>query len=182
MQVHPAFDITSRTWFVEGYAHEAPTLRELLNKFPKGTTFAGYTPDAHFMPPTRNRDETIAMMSKRIEPRTHAPATKRQFQAAQLRIRARALGEVGEVVPLTSGDVQRAARRSAPKQPSPRPTGKKGARYNSDAVLDLWEKGISSMVIAHRLGMARAENVRTIVQRARAKGDPRAVDHAPGRV
>jgi GcrA cell cycle regulator len=33
--IHPAFDIETGTWFVDGFTDEAPTIAELLKKLPK---------------------------------------------------------------------------------------------------------------------------------------------------
>jgi hypothetical protein len=40
--LHPAFDIKTKTWFVDGFDVEAPTIAELLTHFPKGTTVVDY--------------------------------------------------------------------------------------------------------------------------------------------
>lgn len=43
MRVHPAFDVTTRTWFTDGA--EAPTLAGLAAQLPPGTIIEGYYPD-----------------------------------------------------------------------------------------------------------------------------------------
>lgn len=51
--------------------------------------------------------------------------------------------------------------------------------HDHDAILDLWESGTSSRVIGDQFGVL-PEYIRTIVQRARDKGDIRAVQRRPG--
>ncbi len=47
LHIHPAFDIETRTWFVDGLTGEAPTIAELLKLLPKrrgGYRVEGYRP------------------------------------------------------------------------------------------------------------------------------------------
>ena len=46
-QLHPAYDIKTKTWFVEGIDSEAPTLRELKNKLGKKFKFLDYYPNGY---------------------------------------------------------------------------------------------------------------------------------------
>lgn len=48
-------------------------------------------------------------------------------------------------------------------------------RYDSERVLDLWQQGLKSAEIAAIIGAKRPSNVRNIVNRARRRGDPRAI-------
>lgn len=50
-------------------------------------------------------------------------------------------------------------------------------RYDHEAVLNLWARGRDSSYIAAKLQMSHSAAVRTIVQRARRAGDPRAHLH-----
>lgn len=50
-------------------------------------------------------------------------------------------------------------------------------KYDHDAVLERWKRGDDGGRIATAFGMAGSEAVRNIVNRARAKGDKRAISH-----
>ncbi len=55
------------------------------------------------------------------------------------------------------------------------PHAEKAAKYDHDRVLDMWADGLTGQEIANELGMSSAEAARTIVNRARKAGDPRAM-------
>lgn len=60
---------------------------------------------------------------------------------------------------------------------APRPVQRmEVSRERRERLLDLWHDGLSSPAIAKVLGYKTSSSVRTLVQRARERGDPRAVE------
>lgn len=60
--------------------------------------------------------------------------------------------------------------------------GRGAPRYaDHEAVINLWGEGLSSEEIARKLGLLAGHSVRTIVMRARNRGDERAKGRREGR-
>jgi hypothetical protein len=57
--------------------------------------------------------------------------------------------------------------------------GEPTLKYDHDKVLDLWAAGHSGRTIAREMGMPFSQSAHSIISRARAAGDPRAVPRPP---
>jgi hypothetical protein len=64
--VHPAFDIKTATWFVDGA--EAPSLAALLKKLPRRTKITGYFPQGFTFTRPRSDQPTRAITKEPFSP------------------------------------------------------------------------------------------------------------------
>lgn len=201
--LHPAFDPHTRTWFIEGYKKEAKTLAALQAIFhrahlegyfpqgytasrPKGGPERTYLPiksHFHIKPAAKHKTPTspvvqqsynapsrdlilndwaAGMSAEAIANKYNVPETN---QVTRIIVKARAIGD------------SRAAKHIKLDIKNER---KK--RFDHDAILDLWAKGIDGPEIGRRLGLTRATTASGIVALYRKKGDPRAVVRNPVRI
>lgn len=148
MNIHPAYDQETRTWFVEGFAEEASTIAELLEKLPKrkdGYHVVGYRPLDSNLPPIRppSPDRPKPKINLSWPPRAPKPP--------------------------------RPTKEPEATKEDQRPRGMAFDRGMVNKILDLWAEGVSGPEIAQRFGLNAAAVGSHIVARARVKGDPRAL-------
>lgn len=164
IKVEPCFDPNTKTWFCTNHRAEARSLKELRQLLPKGTVIVGYTPGVHVAPPSWTPSDKPSMRT-RMEP------SIRRMIGSSFRPKVAASASVGEL----EDDF---------KDPGPGlgrltrkgPRRRAKHRFDEDAILNLWIKGWGSPKIAKFLGIERSAAVRVVVQRARARGDRRAIN------
>ena len=155
-EVHPAFDPATSTWFF-GRA-EAPTVRELLKRLPRGATVRDYYPGGY---------------SVTASDRGFVVNDMRSAREAQLRIRL--ADKPRKRVHRASPEMQ--APGSAASADGRRNThvGGSAPKYDHDAVLKMWLDGYDSKEIEAALGMP-PKSVSALIQvRRQHRHDPRAV-------
>lgn len=173
MIIHPAYDTTTKTWFVLRADHttytEAPTIMELLAKLPRGTKAKGYVQD---------RDQRELLPSVLFKDLPKPPVTKKKpvddspeivkSRTARAVIRGKLRDEHG-LKPGTEPIYE-------PPYRAPVLTGESQALYppgkeRDDIVAALWST-MSADKIAKQLRIATG-SVSTILYRLRKAGDPR---------
>lgn len=93
MIVHPAFDLKTRTWFVEedNLEVEAPSLRELKRLLPQGTKIEGYRPLG--TQPWKKVVAEVSTLSTRAPSITHITASVKIPQHVQKEINEKHKGK-----------------------------------------------------------------------------------------
>ena len=141
---HPSFDPAAGVWFL-GTGQEAPTLRELLAKLPRGSRIADYYPDGYVAEPWPSVSEAHRAAETKLRPKFRTRPASRQYRVAQ------------------EAPTGRRANNRGGQQ-----------KYDHDAVLNAWARGEGTGGIARALCMP-CTAVCAIVQLARQKGDARAM-------
>jgi hypothetical protein len=191
MQVHPEYDIETRTWFVPGYKQEAPTIRELLEKLSKSTrkpvTAKCYFSIGSRMPSINLGIKTIEdFMRKPDRSSMRAGITLPRFVKLQ-KIQEPTdnsennAGEshINSVIPCSKGGHHcsfPACAQDCPERPgnvSPERRARVSARVNT--ILDMWFIGKSPKEIVEVVGGRQMLIARRTVYQARRAGDPRAI-------
>lgn len=164
MLLHPAFDLTTKTWFTDCGA-EAATISDLLAKFPPGTQVQDYFP-----------------MGREIR------SEERGFSINEMRANADLQGSRPRVIGyrLPQPDPKKGSTRaprsacSAQASPAPRSIGQRRSRsstdnkYDRNAILDAWLRGDNAGAIA-KVHDVPGHLITAMIQVARQRGDPRAV-------
>lgn len=163
MQLHPAYDPQTQTWFVEGYSFEAPTLRELLNRIRQRTKLSVIIRDYFF------------------GGKAHPPVTYTSFTEREKQYREKVEAKQREL------RIQEKAAYKDPaltlsKQPLYPEIGYKSGKdltpkereYYIETVLDMWAAGGTIRGISIKLKLKYDYVGTTIIPVARSKGDKRA--------
>ena len=151
--LHPAFDIKTATWFVDG--QEAKTLAALLILFPKDTKFEGYWPEGY-----------QAVRPKGDAQRVYLPIRSSFNLQSPDKYKAATLSTKTVEPP-------------KPKRYTYTPKLNKPRRYDHNAVLDLWAQGFTGPAIGQRLGLHSSTTAAQIVCQYRGI-DPRTVARGRG--
>ena len=155
MIVHPAYDVVTKTWFVET-GEEATSLRELKKQLKPYTKIADYYPNGY-------RKKIIYREKLRT---TQKPPiqTPRAAQDAQ------------GVKTAKNDATKTTITRPTIKRCYPDTVPKRRCIYNHNTILNMWYSGLDAPTIADALSIKRWTSVVNIVWQARRKGDPRAVE------
>jgi hypothetical protein len=192
---HPAFDIKTKTWFVDNF--EAPTLAALKRLLPRRAKIKDHYPNGY-------KATRITLR----EPRNYVPMPKVSFNTfnksipkplAQAHPTASidailddwAAGMSGDAIADKHGifDQRKVMKKikAARDRGDPRadfhnaPHAARPKRYNHDVILNLWAQGLTGPEIGRQLGLHASTTAAAIVAEYRKKGDPRALARAPVR-
>lgn len=188
MQIHPAYDLETKTWFLEQFKAEAPTIAELIQKLPP-----------HIRKDVQVKDYYI---------RHSAPTPKFKLATAEEFIRrpnrpiSRTLSPVVPDLIPRQKPAKSAASESIPAEPLPQK--RRIRKYRQKAVvirdwiprsakdfteeekkkienqiLDMWADGKTGPDIAQKLQLSVTWVGAQVIPRYRKLGDPRAVVRNP---
>lgn len=164
MIIHPAYDTATKTWFILRADHttytEAPTIRELLAKLPRGTKAKGYVQD---------RDQRELLPSVLFKGTPKAPVVKRAVPKPPVAKKIVVPRDEHGLKPGTEPIYEPPYRAAviAGEGQALYPPGKE----RDDIVATLWST-MSADKIAKQLRIAKG-SVSTILYRLRKAGDPR---------
>lgn len=159
MYLHPAYDTQTRTWYVEGYEYEAPTIKELLQKIKMRTKLSIVVKDYH--------------------PEGFARVPMGSFTECEKAYREKFVGTAGRGAPLPN---KLDDKKISPQQSQRHPDGFKSATDFSEIdrdvmierTLDMWAKGFTIKQISITLKLKYEYVGTTIIPQARHRGDKRA--------
>lgn len=152
-EVHPAFDPTTRTWFVGN--KEAPTIRALLKKIGGDVVAIGYKPIGAAVPLVVREPHDRSVLGKALN------------QA----IRSSIDDSDGQV------ELARPEKAVKPHRPA---NGRTWTDFEN-AILDSWADGMQGPSIAVKFGIKTAR-VGRVIEAARRWSDPRAVVRIPASI
>lgn len=158
MIVHPAFDPVSCLWFLET-GEEAKTISDLKKQLPSNVKIVGYFPNGY--------DGLVRVNKCRVEPRestqNYNPLSK---------------ANVPKVISAKRSGIRLHPVREMPKRPKAKRVAS-NRKYDYEAILNLWAKGMTGPQIAGELNIEDWKKVCQVVSIARKDGDPRAVSRKP---
>lgn len=182
MEIHPVYDFETKTWFVEGFEHEASTIAELVRKIPKPVVVRDYYAAGMQAPVVRYPSLTIEDLLSRPD---SVGARPQKFDTRRKKTK--------EAAPIVERGVEARKppkpRISLPKNEEPAPL-LKSTRSLSPAerhelreqILNMWVKGVPGREIARTLGVTVNWVSANVVPKARRQGDPRAVIRIPNSI
>ena len=157
--LHPAFDVTTGTWFVEGSKEEACSLKE-LKKLLNPCKFVGYHPNGYIQTVSWPKTQSRIIING-------AKSLQQSFQSSS---------KTAQPKP---------ARQRMVDESKPKKIGTSRHKFSAeliDKILTLWVAGVEGPEIGRRLGLPAPTTAAVTVARLRKQGNPRALARAPGRI